>query len=438
MEGIRPRKASVLKKRPSLAFFNSQKPTFTFSGDTPSRYFDFIDTPSHHHPPSPLIDRQKIDPALESEIRFSCSLLIYRIERGVPSTEQAPSERNSPQKDDSPAALPQINSKYYTPQAGPDLAALKDNRYDSGVALTAQPSRQTMRILQSSHSDRPSEPDTVRPGSSSIFSQRRCTTAGSATTYASQHSLGGARPPTEIQSVTGAPAPGQSSPAHKKGTRAFLCGPDPKPQTSTPNTDDDNTDLSDSDVEVFLGSDAAFMSTDTVPSFLSTPPTSWSTTSPSFALPDGGYVSSRQSKLYDGEPLERMGGVGHSDAAESSRGGLAHEPGVIVDSRGFMHIMTAEEESRRETSLREAVMARMGASSRPVSRIAPPPTAVCADSARLRRPRSNASRLPSSWSARTRATLAGLGRGEEEQKPGFFQRVKSFFGRLTKRARARD
>ncbi|KAL5360379.1 hypothetical protein BJX96DRAFT_70745 [Aspergillus floccosus] len=429
MEGIRPRKtSSVLKKRPPLAFVNSQKPTFTFCGDTASRYFDFTDIPSHYHPPSPLIDRQKIDPALESEIRFSCSLLIYRIERGVPSTGQAPSERNSAQKDDSPAALPQINSKYYTPLAGPDIAALKDDRYDSGVALTAQPSRQTMRILQSSHSDRPSEPDTVRPGSSSIFSQRRCTTAGSATTYASQHSLRGARLHSEIQSVTGASAPGQASPAHKKGTRAFLCGPDPKPQTSSPSADDD-ADSSDSDVEVFLSCDAPFLSTDTVPSFLSTPPTAWSTTSPSFALPDG-YVSSRQSKLYDGEPLERMGGVGSSSVHDD----LAHEPGVIVDSRGFMHIMTAEEEFQRETSLREAVMARMGASSRPVSRIAPPPTAVCADAERLRRPRSNVSRLPSSWSARTKATLAGLSRGGEEvQKPGFLQRVKSFFGRLTKR-----
>ncbi|KAL4890102.1 hypothetical protein BDV59DRAFT_204700 [Aspergillus ambiguus] len=432
MEGVLSRKASaVLKKRASLSFFNSQKPTFTFSHDKTSPYYDFIDTPVHHQPPSPLIDRQKIDPELESEIRFSCSLLIYRIERGVPSTQQT-SDKKTAQKDEVPPPIPQVDSKYHPPLAGPDVAALKDDRYDSGVALTAQPSHQTMRILQSSHSDRPSEADTVHPGSASIFSQRRCPTAGSATTCTDSASLR-SRPYPEVQSVAGTAVHGHGHPSDEKRTREFLSGAKGKRREKP--TSSRNDDSSDSDVEMFLASDAPFMSTDTASSFFSTPLTSLSNPSPSFGLPEG-YTSNRQSKLYDGEPLERMPRSSSGD--EFARRGCQDEPGVIVDSRGFMHVMTAEEESQRQADLRNAVAAKMGASSRPASHIMPPPPAVCADADR--RSRSTASRLKESWSMRTKATLAKLsscaGQNGESKKPSLFQRIKNFFGRWTKRQAA--
>ncbi|KAF9890998.1 hypothetical protein FE257_005255 [Aspergillus nanangensis] len=416
--------SSVMKNRPSLSLlFSPQKPTFTFADDEPSRYYNFVDTPVQHKPASPLIDRQAIDPDLESDIRFSCSLLIYRIERGVPAPKDQ-SKKSEYAETRPGTAVPQIDSKYQAPNVGPEAAALK-GKFDSGVGLTAQPSQQTMRLLlQSSHSDRPSEFETSR----SVFSQRRCTTAGSVTTYtdnSSQRSLNSRQ--AEMQSMTGVTLSGQAPPQNHD-TRAFLSGKE-KPQS--PNTDDDD---SSDDVEVFLSPDAAFSSSG-VPSFCS-PPTTLSAASPSFGLSED-YASIQQSKRYEGPEVMTEGpgnSIGLGDSVENENYG----PGVVIDSNGFMHVLSAEEESKRDVGIRQAVMARMNAghsrpeTSGPQTRIAAPPPAYMAPD---RRPPTAMSRLQTSWSTRTKGTFSKWKSRNSDlpsQPPvpetGFFHRVAGLFG----------
>lgn len=56
------------------------------------RYYDFVDTPGHFRPSSPLIERQQLSPELESDVRYACKLLFLAIERGKPVRDSTQSE----------------------------------------------------------------------------------------------------------------------------------------------------------------------------------------------------------------------------------------------------------------------------------------------------------------------------------------------------------
>lgn len=56
------------------------------------RYYDFVDTPGHFRPSSPLIERQQLPPELEADVRYACKLLFLAIERGKPVRDSTQSE----------------------------------------------------------------------------------------------------------------------------------------------------------------------------------------------------------------------------------------------------------------------------------------------------------------------------------------------------------
>ncbi|PKY07262.1 hypothetical protein P168DRAFT_315774 [Aspergillus campestris IBT 28561] len=351
--------------RPSLSFvFGSQKPTFAGVLNNMSPTYDTINSPIL--PSSPLISRQKIAPQLEADVRYACSLLVYRIEQGVPapgahriSTTSEAAVRSAEVR------AAQIESKYLTPSVGPEVAK-RATKFDSGVGLTQQPSMQTMRNLHSSHSDR-------RSDTGSIFSRNRCATPGSNTTSAwdTDPSSGRAslksprkqsrqpkRPGDYMRSMNGAPATGVPQTHVDMETLTFLMGPEPDGFQPPPAAGPDD---SPENFEVFLNADATFATGD-VPSFCSPQPGLLHPAAPSFGLPNGDASTPPRipAPMRDGPSSSRPSiGLAEETDDEAADWHERPEPAVIIDSSGFMHIMTAEEEEERHQTLQQAVLARM-------------------------------------------------------------------------------
>ncbi|GAB1197489.1 hypothetical protein APSETT444_006784 [Aspergillus pseudonomiae] len=316
--------------------------------EQPTRYYDFVDSPGYNEPSSPSTHRQYISPELESDIRHACSLLVYRIERGVPSPpanqSSKPSTRMGNEKREHSSAgqdttEPQIDSKYFSPKVGAEVAALKD-KLDSGVGLTQQPSRQTMRLLKSSHSD--ARPDSAERTSGSVFSQVRSTTSGSDTSRTeipNSQSLVKDPPLERVQSMMGSPI--GATQTKDQDTMSFLAGM----CNSGLSTDEALEE------EVFLNPDLG-LDSNGIPSFTS-PSAFLSSTSPSFGV-SSGLTQSRQPELIAQSRLlgERPGTTAGLDSPQSGKGG--NEPGVIIDGNGFAHILTVAEEAQRNLDLQQA------------------------------------------------------------------------------------
>ncbi|OGM50205.1 hypothetical protein ABOM_001086 [Aspergillus bombycis] len=430
MESILRRKGTTMNRRGSISqLLHIQKPTFSVFQEQPTRHYDFVDTPGYNEPSSPSTHRQYISPELESDIRYACSLLVYRIERGVPSPpatqSSKPSTRMGNEKGEQSSAgqdrtVPQIDSKYFSPKVGAEVAALKD-KLDSGVGLTQQPSRQTMRLLKSSHSD--ARPDSDERTAGSLFSQVRSTTSGSDTSYTenpNSQSLAKDPPQDRIQSMMGNPI--EDTQTKDQDTMSFLAG--------TCNSGR-STDEALEDLEVFLNPDVG-LDSNGIPSFTS-PSTFLSSTSPNTGV-SSGLTQSQQPGLIAQSRLleERPGAMAGLDPSQSGKG--ENEPGVIIDGNGFAHILTVAEEAQRNFNLQQAVMAKMKANTVESNSNALPQTPK---QVLLRKdPQSEhqeiPSRLQTSWSHRSKATtLKWKPRTEtpssSNDKPNLFQKIAGFF-----------
>ncbi|KAK1145751.1 hypothetical protein N8T08_003989 [Aspergillus melleus] len=429
MDLLLPKKTSTLRKRASLSFlFHSQKPTFAILQEGPPRYYDFIDTPVLFRPSSQFIDRQKISRELEADIRAACSLLVYRVERGVPSRatkhmSSLPEKSTVTSADKSSATRPQIECKYSGPNVGPEAAALA-GIHDSGVGLTQQPSRQTMRVLKSSQSDKPSG---LGAGLNPPAGQERCTTSCSAppdpisTERRSSHPSVSSPKQPEMQSMAGVAAVGHPQAPPNQDTRNFLADDSKSPSLDTV---EDSAD----DVEVFLNPDATLMATG-VASF-SSPETLLNLSSPDARASDNQpsrWSHSAGSCTTQTDPRQ-MVGLGTTAVPDPEQ-----QAGIIVDSNGYMHVMSAEEESQRNMHLQQAVMAKMqSGTGLDQARSTEPESAAKRPNTSTQRPQS---RLHSAWSAKTRSTVSKWrSRFDEPQseKPagmGFFQKIATFFGK---------
>ena len=397
--------------------------------------YDTIDGPIQHQPSSPLISRQKIAPQLEADVRYACSLLVYRIEQGVPAPgAHRASTTSGTAVQSAEVRAAQIESKYLTPSVGPEVAK-RATKFDSGVVLTQQPSMQTMRNLHSSHSDR-------RSDAGSVFSRNRCATPGSNTTSAwdTDPASGKAsvksprkqprqqkRPGDCMRSVNGAPVTGVPQTHVDMETLTFLMGPEPDDfqQPPTVGPDDGREDL-----EVFLNADATF-ATGGVPSFCS--PALPHPAAPSFGLAHGDASTPPRlpEPTCDGPSATRPP-VGLAEETDDDVADWSErpEPAVIIDSSGFMHIMTAEEEEERHQTLQQAVLARMNTApvdsssqhpqepapavlqqnhSEPEPHHRPRPSTTpsrpSAPPQLSNRPATSRSRLPTSWSTRNKLSM---------------------------------
>ncbi|RAH66026.1 uncharacterized protein BO66DRAFT_474507 [Aspergillus aculeatinus CBS 121060] len=191
----------LLKKRTSFSFlFGSKKPTFALHDDSlddqPPRYYDL--SPQKHNEnaiarneaeedeDNLLSTRQELPSDLEAQVRYACSLLVYRIEQGISSNycpnraKEAAAARKkristiaatSSLSGSSAAAAAQVEAKYLLSSTTKKLrngmigrfgngifARDGSEKHDSGVGLTQQPSIATMREghrskLGSSHSN---------------------------------------------------------------------------------------------------------------------------------------------------------------------------------------------------------------------------------------------------------------------------------------------
>ncbi|KAL2820525.1 hypothetical protein BDW59DRAFT_164567 [Aspergillus cavernicola] len=325
------------KRRTSLSLlFGSQKPTLASRNDEATRYYDFVDTPAISKPSSPPVDRQDISSELELKIRYACSLLAYRIERGVPSLPynhvSRPTTQERPIQDIT--AKSQLESRYPSSEL---RSKVYTTGYDSGVGLTQQPSMQTMTALDSRSRDLSSDGDTRTV---SIFSDPRTGTSYSDTSAINSTALSCAQSSTqspkqnETQSMTGRDVV-EYAQQHNTDTRAFLSGPTPQPTTKEDNTP--------SDIEAFLiPSTTTNLSCET----LQTNP------SPSLGL-SRVHAFNQHSELDDDLP--------HQPESESTSD-IATEPNhksIIIDSHGCARLLTPDEESQRNKALQQAVIAKM-------------------------------------------------------------------------------
>lgn len=204
-------------------------------------------------------------------------------------------------------------------------------------------------------------------------------------------------------------------------TKSFLADEN---QSSSPDTKVDETD----DTEVFLNPDATLMSTG-VASF-SSPETLLNLSSPDGRASDNQpsrWSQSTVSCTTQGEQTQVIG-LGTTAIKDAE-----NRAGVIIDSNGYMHVMSAEEESQRNEHLQQAVMAKMQAGR------AADPVQLPADATDSKRPETSSqrpqSRLHSAWSSKTRETMSKWKSrfdepaSEKAAGAGFFQKIATLFGK---------
>ncbi|PYH99009.1 hypothetical protein BO71DRAFT_425636 [Aspergillus ellipticus CBS 707.79] len=384
---------SGVKRHTSFSFlFGSQKSPFAFQQGQPTRYYDFVDTPATYKPSPPLIERQNISSEVEGKIREACSLLVYRVEQGIPS---GPSKRSrgmttsSDPQDSSTTA--QLNSKYIAPKVGRDVAALKD-KHDSGVVLTQQSSMQTMRAKPSQ-----SKSDNTGFGRTTTSNPAQLSSVPPSRGSIQRHESG-AEQDTEV----------------KDQTKAFLDGSESKPSPG-----EDNVAPED-DVEVFLDPDAMVIS-----SGVSSLQAIRSNTSLSVDA-----SSHRQSTITC--PSDSLTSLSEPMLSGTSINENKNQPGIIIDKSGIAHVMTAAEESERNMNLQQAVFAKMRTGA--IANASSPHLPPSGDSSQEYQtsgiwPGSNASRLKTSWSTMSKAKRNPRGATDMSSEPTVFRKLVNFFSK---------
>ncbi|KAL4909393.1 hypothetical protein BDW74DRAFT_80613 [Aspergillus multicolor] len=319
-------KKTALKRRASLSLlFGSQKPTFAaVLDDKPTRYYDFVDTPSPPKRPSPFISRQEISPELESKIRYSCSLLVYRIQQGVPSPRSNPNRQAVRDEPESITSKTQLVSNHPASKAGLEPASVTG--YDSGVGLTQQPSMQTMRVLHSRSGDASDAGDTRAV---SIFSNTRTGTSCSnistepSCTQSSSHSPR----QNELKSTIGATITGYRQPYHS--AKAFLIDSS-LPLSELPPYKEDAQDS-----KVFLNPTAT--------------------------------ITNLSSETLSSHPSPRLGLARVSALTQQPKptfnppntSNLRKSRSIIMDSAGQARLLTPDEEAQRNKALQHAVLSKL-------------------------------------------------------------------------------
>ncbi|KAL5003195.1 hypothetical protein BDV10DRAFT_67974 [Aspergillus recurvatus] len=324
-------KKTAPKRRASLSLlFGSQKPTFAAALDEkPARYYDFVDTPSPPKRPSPLISRQEISPELESKIRFSCSLLAYQIERGIPSLTNNPASRGPGESIKTKAKLV---PKTAISKPGPDPASVTG--YDSGVGLTQQPSMQTMRVLHSRSGNASDAGDTRAV---SIFSNTRTSTSCSNTSAEPSYPQSSSHSPrtNKLKSTTGIAITGYRQPKHRNSTNVFLTESSPSPTLSEPPADKENVE----DTNLFLNP------TSTITNLSSETLTLSSHPSPSLCLTRVSAAPQYPKPTFTSQV--------------NSKSSLRESRSIIIDSAGNARLLTSDEEAQRNKALQHAVLSKM-------------------------------------------------------------------------------
>ncbi|KAL5041906.1 hypothetical protein BDW71DRAFT_156879 [Aspergillus fruticulosus] len=322
-------KKTAPKRHASLSLlFGLQKPTFAAAVDEkPTRYYDFVDTPSPPKRPSPFISRQEISPELESKIRFSCSLLAYQIEQGMPSLTNNSASRSAVQdgSGENITTKAQLVSKTAIPSV---------TRYDSGVSLTQQLSMQTMRLLHSQSGDASDSGDTRTV---SIFSNTRTGTSCSNTSAELSYPQSSSHSPrtNELKSTTGITITGYRRPKHRHSTKAFLTESSPSPTLSGPPLDKENIE----------GTNLFLNPTSTITNLSSETLTLSSHPSPSLGL--------TRVPAAPQHPTPTV--TSHANSNSS----LRKSRSIIVHSAGKARLLAPDEEAQRNKALQHAVLSKM-------------------------------------------------------------------------------
>ncbi|KAL5342885.1 hypothetical protein BJX70DRAFT_238860 [Aspergillus crustosus] len=328
-------KKAALKRRDSLSLlFSSQKPTFATLNEKPTRYYDFVDMPASKFS-TPKVDRQDISREQESQIKYACSLLAYRIEKGVPSRAVQANARAL----EDVAMQVQLESKYPAQRARREAALTAKTGYDSGVGLTQQPSMQTMRVLHSRCGDPSDSGADIDTRTISVFSGTRtgtsCTntsvlnSAEPSCTQSSTHS-----PRQNALQATAAASILDSTQQHTKATNAFLTDSYPSglgTLSKESNSEDTETFLS--PATIMITNNIANLSSETLQT-----------------------TSSTQSLQLSRVPAQ----IDHA-ATESTSDSTwkPHSRSIIIDAEGNPRLLTPYGESQRNKALQQAVLAKM-------------------------------------------------------------------------------
>ncbi|KAL4753346.1 hypothetical protein BDW72DRAFT_37566 [Aspergillus terricola var. indicus] len=324
------------KRRASLSFlFGLQKPAFAAALDEkPTRYYDFVDTPSPPNCPSPFISRQEISPELESKIRFSCSLLAYQIEQGIPSLTYNATGRGAPQNESGESITTEAQLVLKAPISNPRPEAASATGYDSGVGLTQQPSLQTMRVQQSQSGDASDSGDTR---AISIFSNTRTGTSCSHTSAEPSYPQSSSESPrtNELKSTTGGIITGYRQPKLSHTTKAFLSESPTSPIPAEPAPEKQNIE----DTKLFLNP------TSTVTNLSSETLTLSGHPSPSLGLTRVSATTQHQKPTF----------VSFSHVNSNKRKSRS----IIIDAAGNVRFLTLDEEAQRNKALQHAVLSKM-------------------------------------------------------------------------------
>ncbi|KAE8383263.1 hypothetical protein BDV26DRAFT_277453 [Aspergillus bertholletiae] len=275
-----------------------------------------------------------------------------------------------------------------------------------------------MRLLKSSHSDAHSSES--EPISESLSSQVRSTTSSSHSSYAEDP-----KSPSfvrELQQDGERSAIMEDAQTKGQDTVSFLGG--------TCNVGPKTAEALD-DMEVFLNPEVG-MEASGIPRFTS-PSAFLNSTLPSFGvstgLPQGRLPELITQSKFLGDRPDTVAGPDPSqpDSAEN-------EPGVIIDSNGCVHVLTAAEEAQRKLDLQQAVMAKMnagGVQSNSHALQKPPNEALLHQNLQVKQ-RPAHSRLQTSSSHQSKATTLNRQSRSETSSPtnstsALFQKITGLF-----------
>ncbi|PKX96968.1 uncharacterized protein P174DRAFT_457694 [Aspergillus novofumigatus IBT 16806] len=349
MEPNLSRRKSI-RAKPSLSLIFGSQNSGSARREECSRYYDLKHTPIIFRRRSVLIERRKISPRLERQIRWSCVLLAKSIEQeefehDIRQTQTSHDAAPPPQKDE-------INTAVSAPG---EQSRCNNNirKYDSAVELHSQqvssltnepPSTSPFHDLHEFNSGSNHDSSTsVSSPATTCSDMTFCTGLSSI-----EPSLKGLAPNVQDQPSTPEEISVECPPAQSE--EAFLAG------ESSPNLSTDEETISD-DIEVFLNPDKTTLNLGRTPS-LSRPCTKASqlTHKPRFedfpAVPQSDTTEAHETS--DGDLPPNPVDFGATCIRKRD-----DEPAAIVDSSGAVHIMTDAEEAQRNSDLQLAVMEKM-------------------------------------------------------------------------------
>ncbi|GIJ85642.1 hypothetical protein Asppvi_004503 [Aspergillus pseudoviridinutans] len=347
MEPALSRRKSI-RMKPSLSFLFGPQQNFGFPRrEECSRYYDLKHTPIIFRRRSVLIERRKISPRLEREIRWSCVLLAKSIEQeefehDIRQTQTCHDASLPPEKVEVRAT---VSAPGEQSQCNNDI-----RKYDSAIELDTQPTssltNETFDFNSSSNHD--SSTSASSPATT-CSDMTFCTGLSSI-----EPSLKGLAPKVQDQHSTTEEIPVECPPAQSE--EAFLAG------ESSPNLSTDEETISD-DVEVFLNPDKTTLNLGRTPS-LSRPCTKVAQLNHKPRCEDFPAVPQQSNPAEADETSDGDLTSNHLLSNPVEFGATCirkrdDQPPAIVDSSGVVRIMTDAEEAQRNSDLQLAVMEKM-------------------------------------------------------------------------------